>query len=209
MGLQEFDPTNYELDYIPQRLRTLELCVVSCYAMLNGKVDSTPLHIDLGTSKISEPNLRLFVDTVIDAGLVANRTLLNFIGIKLNNNNLINEEYALTVTKFGLPLTPVADAITILSPPLFSPALFADELRKIWVEVLNTASKSTAHFTEKGGTIRVARLGFASYATSLVVRKYFYQALGKAEPDTLIEEDIKPKFGGVWDSVDPTYNVRL
>jgi len=199
MGLQPFNPTQYEMDYIPQRLRGLEICVLACYAVLSGKANSSALSIDFGTSRISEPDLRIFVDLAIDAGLIANRTLLNFMGIKLDNNSLVNASQGLTLMKYGLPLTPVADAIEILAPAVPGAAL-----RVILIEMLSTASKSIAHFTEKGATISVARLGFAGYATSLLVRKWFYQARMATEPLSMIPSHVAPQYGGVWDAVPPS-----
>ena len=85
----------------------------------------------------------------------------------------------------------------------------AAEMLNIWVEALNTASKSAAHFTDAGATIRVARLGFACYATSKLVRRYFFDATRTPGPDSLVSLEVEPRFGGVWDSVDPTLNVLL
>jgi hypothetical protein len=201
MGIQQFDPANYRVEYVPQRLASLEACVIACYTVLSAEVQKQA-ELNMGSIKLSLPDSKLFVDIAIDAGLVANRTLLNFLGLKLDNGQLINQSYALTIEKFSLPLVSVADACTVLEPEITSV-----EMRRIWLEALNTASKSTAHFTEAGATIRVARLGFACYATSKLVRQKFFSATGIVEPDSIIHSDIKPKFGGVWDVVDPNINV--
>ena len=201
MGIQSFDSANYRVEYVPQRLASLEACVIACYAVLSAEVQKKA-ELNLGSIKLSLPDSRLFVDIAIDSGLVANRTLLNFLGIKLDNGNLISQSYALTIEKFSLPLVSVADACAILEPDI--PSV---EMRRIWLEALSTASKSTAHFTEAGATIRVARLGFACYATSRLVRQKFFDATGTVEPNSIIHSDLIPKFGGVWDVVDPNLNV--
>jgi hypothetical protein len=203
MGIQEFDPSKYELDYVPQRLTSLEVCVMACHAMLSDKVASTPLRIDLGASKLEYLDLSVFVNLAIDAGLVANRTLMNFVGLKLQEGGLVNDASGLNVTKFGLPLTSPAAAQTILMP-----SIPEAEMRRIWLEALSTASKSIAHFTEKGAIILAARLGYACFATAELVRRDFYAALGKPAPITLLRADVLPRHGTVWDSVDPRLNVR-
>ena len=144
MGLREFDPSLYELDYVPQRLRSLDVCILACFAALNGSVNSTPLSIDLGCAMLESSDLRVFIDIAIDAGLVANRTLLNFMGIKLDNGGLVNDRYGLTIEEYGLSLTPVSDAINTLSPEIPS-----TELGRIWTEALNTASKSVTATLQK------------------------------------------------------------
>jgi hypothetical protein len=202
MGIVEFDPTNYRLDYIPQRLRSLEVCVMACHSLLNAMVDVTPLAINLGSSELKEDNLRLFIDLAMDAGLVANRTLLNFLGIKLANGGLVNIEDGVTISSFGLSLVPVSTAQKILLPEI--PEF---HMQRFWVEALTTASKSIAHFTEKGAVISVARLGFASHATAKLVRAHFYDALGIPAPKTILPPDVEPKFGTCWDWVDPQLKI--
>ena len=203
MGIQQFDPKNYRLDYVPQRLAALDVCVLACHSVLSSRV-SDPLELNFGSSKLSLPDSNLLIGIAIDAGLLANRTLLNFLGIKLSNGSLVNESYALTIEKFSLQLVPLADACKVLEP-----MIPAAEMLNIWVEALNTASKSAAHFTDAGATIRVARLGFACYATSKLVRRYFFDATRTPGPDSLVSLEVEPRFGGVWDSVDPTLNVLL
>jgi hypothetical protein len=90
MGIQAFDPSKYELDYIPQRLISLEACVLACHSVLSDKVATTPLLLDLGSSKLQQPDLGLFINLAFDAGLVANRTLMNFLGLKLENGTLLS-----------------------------------------------------------------------------------------------------------------------
>lgn len=202
MGITRFDSSRYRIDYIPQRLRSLEACVLACHAVLSDAVNTTPLDLDLGSSKLRQPDLNLIVGIAIDAGLVANRTLLNFMGLKLDNGQLVSASYALTIEKFSLPVVSVPSACRILEPDVPAAAMAS-----IWVEALNAASKSIAHLTEAGGTIRVARLGYACFATAKLLRKEFFQATSSAEPATLIPSLVEPRFGGVWDSVDPCLNV--
>jgi hypothetical protein len=203
MGLKPFDATNYRIEYIPQRLISLEACVIGCHTVLSNKMH-TPLTLHLGSSTLCQPDLSLFVGLTIDAGLVANRTLLNFLGIKLANGALTNESYALTIENFSLSLVSINDACRVLEPDVPSP-----NMRQIWVEALNTASKSVAHLTEAGSTIRVARLGFACFATSRLLRERFFRATSTPEPPTILPADVVPGFGGVWDAVDPALNVLL
>ena len=202
MGITRFDPTRYTVDYIPQRLRALEVCVLACHAVLSDAVGATALDLDLGSSRLQQPDLSLMVGIAIDAGMVANRTLLNFMGLKLDNGQVVSESYALTIEKFSLPLVQMHSACQILAP-----GVPPDEMKRIWAEALTAASKSIAHLTEAGGTIRVARLGYACYATAKLLRKEFFQATGAAEPESLIPFAVEPRFGGVWDAVDPRLNV--
>ena len=201
MGLLPFSRSKYEIEYVPQRLRSLDVCVVACHAVLSGTVEDTPSILDFGAGRIELPNLKLMVDLAIDAGLMANRTLLNFVGIKLDNGGLVTKSYALTIKKYGLSLTSVADAAQVLEPKV--PAAM---MTSIWVEALSTASNSIAHFTDDGATIRVAQLGYASYATSLLVRSKFYDALGLEAPASLIPIGKEPSSGGIWDGFDPRLN---
>jgi hypothetical protein len=203
MGIKTFDATSYRIDYIPQRLVSLEAWIIACHAVLSNKMQ-TPLTLNLGSSTLRQPDLSLFVGLAIDAGLVANRTLLNFLGIKLANGALTNESYALTIEKFSLALVSIADACRVLEPDV-TPL----HMHQIWVEALNTASKSVAHLTEAGSTIRVARLGFACFATSRLLRDRFFSATSTLEPPTILPADVVPRLGGVWDAVDPALNVIL
>lgn len=198
LGVLEFDPFKYRLDYIPQRLRSLEVCVIACHSLISEMVDVTPLAINLGSSEIKEDNLKLFVDLAIDAGLVANRSLLNFLGIKLADRGLVNMDDGITLSSFGLSLLPAATAKRVLTPEIPE-----DYMQTFWVEALTTASKSIAHFTEKGAIISAARLGFACYATGKLVREHFYDALGKPAPKTLLTPEVQPKLGTRWNWVDP------
>lgn len=91
MGISPFDATdtsNYEIEYIPQRLAALEICVHACYLALCGNLEEYGEEVPVvqRTSPFGPKpvcSLRQFVSIAIDAGLVANRTLLNFVGIKL------------------------------------------------------------------------------------------------------------------------------
>jgi hypothetical protein len=148
MGIIEFEPSKYRLEYIPQRLISLEFCVMACHSLLTEKVNATPLAINLASSEIKGENLMPFIDLTIDAGLVANSSLLNFLGIKLADGGLVNIEDGATVSNFGLPIVPVSTAQKILLPEI--PEV---HMQRIWVEALTTASKSIAHFTENGTTI--------------------------------------------------------
>jgi hypothetical protein len=204
MGLSPFDPTdttNYEIDYIPQRLGTLEVCVHACYLVISGRVtaDGNAEQILQITSPFQPVPLcspKQFVGIAIDAGLVANRTLLNFLGIKLDNGTLTEKSSALTVEKFGLALTPLSDATSILLPDTS-----ADSLKNIWIEALTTASKSSAHFTAIGGKISVRRLGYACYATSLLVRQYFYKTQNKSEPPSYLPKYAVPQEMSIWNNI--------
>jgi hypothetical protein len=202
MGNKQFDPTTYRLEYIPQRLMSLEACVIACHTVLSSQVDN-PLDLDLGSSKLSLPDLSILVGIAIDAGLVANRTLLNFVGIKLDNGTLVNETYGLTIEEFSLPLVPINDACRVLEP-----AVPSTQMLQIWVEALKTASKSVAHFTEAGATISVARLGFACMATAELIRRQFFTATSTPGPDSIITPEVKPSFGGVWNAADPLVNIQ-
>ncbi|WP_229008087.1 hypothetical protein [Methylophilus sp. Leaf408] len=201
MGLQQFDPTTYRFEYIPQRIASLETCIIACHTVLSSHVDM-PLDLNFGNTKLSLPDSNLIIGLAIDAGLIANRTLLNFMGLKLSNGSVINESYALTIERFSIPLTPVVDAFKILEPMIPS-----TEMHKIWAETLKVASKSAAHFTEDGATIQVARLGFACLATAKLVRHRFFNVTGTPEPHCIIPSDIEPKIGSIWDAVDPTVNL--
>ncbi|WP_186159371.1 hypothetical protein [Burkholderia gladioli] len=201
MGLQAFDPSLYREEYVPQRLARLEVCVHACYGQLKLRADAaTPSMLDLGAAKLEFADTEILTGIALEAGLMANRTLLNFVGIKLENNGIENKSYALTVAEFGLPFAPLAAASNILAPDVP-----ANAMKGIWTESLATASRSSAHFTSTGATIRVARIGFACYATSLLVRKYFYDALGEIAPPSLITDQVRPTVLGdpCWHSVDP------
>ncbi|MCS0016273.1 hypothetical protein [Vibrio parahaemolyticus] len=201
MGIVEFDSSQYTLEYLPQKLRALDACVISCYSVLTRSVQKNELNIDLDTVQFHQDNIDLFVELAIDAGLIANRVLLNFMGIKLDNSGLTNEKIALNIEAFDLQPIPVSDAVKILEGKFP-----ASELEKLWVESLSTASRSIAHFTERGSQISVARLGYACYATSLLVRKYFLELKLDADklPPTIVPSEVIPILGSVWNSVDPS-----
>ncbi|MGP1716569.1 MAG: hypothetical protein ACTS9Y_05260 [Methylophilus sp.] len=200
MGIKSFQSSHYRLEYIPQKIASLEACIIACHTILSSSVNQ-PLDLNFGTTRLSLPDSTLLIEMAIDAGLIANRTLLNFMGLKLANGGLVNESYGLTIEKFSLPLIPVVDACQILEP-----AIPMAEMHLIWTETLKVASKSTAHFTETGATIQIARLGFACFATVSLIRKNFFNATGTPAPLSIIPVDLEPKIGGVWDSVDPSLN---
>ncbi|MBR7989532.1 hypothetical protein KDX04_27250 [Burkholderia cenocepacia] len=205
MGLQSFDASLYKDEYVPQRLARLEVCVHACYAQLKLRADEpTSSALDLGAATLQFADTEILTGIALEAGLMANRTLLNFVGIKLENNGIENKPYALTVAEFGLPFAPLAAACNILTPEVP-----AEDMKDIWTESLATASRSSAHFTSVGATIRVARIGFACYATSLLVRQYFYNALGEAAPPSLITPQVRPTTRGdmCWHTVDPQDRV--
>lgn len=205
MGISPFDPTDtsiYEIDYIPQRLAALEICVHVCYLVISGRLTSS--EFDDRMVQVTSPKLssipicspRQFIDLAIDSGLVANRTLLNFVGIKLDNGTLVEKSYALTVEKFGGGLVSLDDATNILVS-----VISADDLKDMWVEALTTASKSSAHFTELGAKVSIKRLGYACFATSLLIRKVFYKNQNRELPKTYLPEYAVPKKIGVWSNI--------
>ena len=198
MGVQplSISRTFYEIDYVPQKLRSLESCVLACYSMLNSKYSGVA-ELTIGSQILKDDALRLFQDLAIDAGLISNRLLLNFAEIKLDNGTLVNLKNGVTLSDFGLGPVPVSDATAIL------PGIPKTELHKIWGLVLTTASKALAHFTDQGATVQVEHLGFGSYATSLLIRKHFYDALGKPQPPQLLRPEVVPCLAGVWLGIEP------
>ena len=206
MGLRPFEPNIYKMEYVPQRMAALEVCVHACYAALKRHIDEpTPTSLDLGAVSLGFPESDTLLGIVLDAGLIANRTLLNFVGIKLDNHDLANKEYALTISKFELPPVKVDIAIEILKFQGIPPA----EMRRIWIESLRVASSSAAHFTADVAEIHVARMGFAFDATSLLLRAYFFQVLDVPMPESLITEEVRPRLDGdpCWHSVDPSIGL--
>lgn len=203
MGISGFISDKYKMEYVPQKLMSLEVCTLACHSIMSGKDKSTPLKLDLGSLKIEQPDLGIFIDMALDAGLVANRLLLNFMGIKLKNNDIVNKEYALNITKFSQPLVPVEDACRILKENHFSEY----EIKDMWVDSLTVASKSIAHFTEIGATIHVSKLGIACYATSKLVRKYFFDATSTKQPTSIITPEIEPKGDNLWGKVFEHYDM--
>ncbi len=201
MGIRQFaiSQTEYELDYIPQKLRTLELCVLACSSILNEKYAPGTEDLTIGGQIVKGDALRLLRDLAIDAGLISNRLLLNFVEIKLDSGGLINQKTGVSLSDFGLGPVPVA----VATQALRSLGVPADALRKIWVHVLTTASKALAHFTDQGASVRVEHLGFGSYATSLIVRSHFFDALGKAQPPSLLGPDATPRLDGHWLGIEP------
>lgn len=197
MGISAFDPvdtSNYDFQYVPHRLAALELCVVSCYRILSGALlleEQYKPKVDLATPFGHKPlcSIEQFVGISIDAGLVALRTLLNFLGIKLDNNTLNEKKYAHTVDEHGLSLISVATACAVLEPIVTS-----TDLKAMLIEGLQTASKSSAHFTADGATISVERLGYACYATSLLIRQHYFDAKGLPQPAKCIPMEAKPDY---------------
>lgn len=199
MGISAFDPndtSNYDFEYVPHRLAALEICVLSCFHVQAGELASAgnapAPTVELKNAFRSRAlcSIDQFAGISIDAGLVALRTLLNFLGIKLDNNMLTAKKYAHTVEDHGLPLISVADATSILEP-----TVQAAKLEAIMLEALQAASKASAHFTQAGATIPVDRLGWACYAVSLLIRLYYFDAKGLTQPATLIPDnaDANPK----------------
>lgn len=201
MGIQQLaiSRTQYELDYIPQKLRALELCILACSSILKEKYAPGTEELTIGGQVLKGDALRLFRDLAVDAGLISNRLLLNFAEIKLDNGGIINQKSGVSLSDFGLAPVPVAVATQVLKGVLVPAA----ELGKIWVHVLTTASKASAHFTDKGATVQVEYLGFSSYATSLIVRTHFYDALGKTQPPSLLDPDATPRLEGYWLGIEP------
>lgn len=200
MGIQplSISRTIYEIDYIPQKLGALESCVLACFSILNSKYSGID-ELAVGSQILKGDALRLFQELAIDAGLISNRLLLNFAEIKLDNGTLVSHKNGVTLSDFGLGSVPIADATSMLRG-IGIPAV---ELHKIWVRVLTTASKALAHFTEQGATVQVEHLGFGSYATSLLIRKYFYDALRKPQPPQLLGTEVVPRLEGVWLGIEP------
>ncbi|UTV80952.1 hypothetical protein MQE22_13225 [Acidithiobacillus sp. YTS05] len=189
MGHNSFTKNQFALEYIPHRLAALELCVLACDSVLMKGPRPESFSINIGILEIQGQKSDPVLGALIDSGIMAIRSVLNFLGIKLNNGTLVNASYALTIESFDLPLVPLNKAISILSPKLEP-----DTLKNIWIEALITASKSTAHFTEGGGTIIVNRLAYAAYAASLLLRKHFFEATGTPKPDCLIPDLYIPDF---------------
>ncbi|WP_415896600.1 hypothetical protein [Neptuniibacter sp. QD57_21] len=204
MGINQFDPSLYTLEYIPQKLRALDACIIACYSVLTRSVEDNELKFNLKETTFHQNDINLFVELAIDAGLIANRTLLNFMGIKLADGGLVNADYALNITEFELSHIEVSEATEILSGQLS-----ACNLEDVWVEALSAASKSIAHFTKQGSQIRVARLGYACYATSMLVRKHFLEISDEVGeiPTSILPNEVIPKVGSVWDNVDPSINL--
>ncbi|PLR26326.1 hypothetical protein PZBJ_05945 [Pantoea endophytica] len=202
MGINGFISDKYKMEYIPQRLLSLEACTLACHTILSGKDKSTPFELDLGSSKLQQPDLSIFIGLALDAGIVANRTLLNFMGLKLDNHDIVNSGYTLNISKFSQPLVPVTDACRILKSNHFSEY----EIKDMWIEALTVASKSIAHFTETGATISVAKLGIACYATSKLVRHYFFDAMSENQPQSIITPEIEPKSDSLWGIVHNHYD---
>jgi hypothetical protein len=202
MGITSFTTSNatemYQDVYIPQRLAALEMCVIACYSVLSDKADSTTLSLNFGSSSLTQLNSNTLTQILMDAGLVANRTLLNFMGVKLENGQLKNIDYALNIESFGLTKIPVATATQISLPEI--PAV---NMEKIWLKALRTASQASAHFTKEGAQTLICEVGFACFATSKLVRQHFYSAKSLTPPSSLIPASMEPKFGGVWDAVEP------
>jgi len=194
MGISAFDSSNtdnYDLQYVPQRLTALELCVLSCYYVQTGELvvgadrpKTTVTRDDHCFTPKRICDIDHFIGISIDAGLVALRTLLNFLGIKLDNHALTEQATAHTVQQHGLPLITVAQATSILGA-----TLSAAQLGPMMLAALQTASKSSAHFTDAGATVAVERLGWACYAVSLLIRRHYFDAKGLAQPETLIPDD--------------------
>ena len=78
----------------------------------------------------------------------------------------------MTISSFGMTLLPVSTAQKVLLPEISE-----SHMQDFWVKALTTASKSIAHFTEKGAVISAARLGFACYATSKLVGIFINSSL--------------------------------
>ena len=198
MGHVAFNKNKFTLEYIPHRLAALELCVTACDAVLCRGPRSDPFELKLGLITLEGSKFDPVVGMMLDSGLMAIRSILNFLGIKLDNGQLINQSYALTIERYNLPLVPLQTALSVLSPDIDE-----NTLSEIWVEALTTASKATAHFTESGGAILVNRLAYAAYATSLALRKHFFQATNTLEPTCLIPEFCIPDY-----SPNPNVNSR-
>lgn len=200
MGISAFDSTNtdnYDLQYVPQRLTALELCVLSCFYVQTGELverGNRPKTAVKRDDHVFTPrricDIDQFIGISIDAGLVALRTLLNFLGIKLDNHALTAQKYAHTVEEHGLPLITVAQATSVLEP-----TMLASKLEPMMLESLQTASKSSAHFTDTGALVAVDRLGWACYAVSVLIRRHYFDAKGLAQPETLLPDnaDANPK----------------
>lgn len=189
MGHTAFNKNKFALEYIPHRLAALELCVLACDAVLMKGPRSEPFVIEIGSVTAEGQKSDPVLGALLDSGLMATRSILNFLGIKLNNGTIVNESYALTIEKYDLPLVPLEAALEVLLPNIE-----ASTLKEIWTEALTTASKSTAHFTESGGTILVNRLSYAAYAASLALRRYFFQATNTPEPECLISIINIPEY---------------
>ena len=194
MGISAFDPTdtrNYDFEYVPRRLSALEMCVLSCYYVQSGELivdEGRPKTAVMRNNHVFTPrricDIDHFIGISIDAGLVALRTLLNFLGIKLDNHALTEQATAHTVQQHGLPLITVAQATSVLEP-----TMPASKLAQMMLESLQTASKSSAHFTDAGALVAVDHLGWACYAVSILIRHHYFDAKGLAQPETLLPDD--------------------
>ena len=195
MGHNSFTKNEFALQYIPYRLAALELCVLACSSILLKGPRPESFSVTIGAVQIQGEKSDPVLSALLDSGLVAIRSILNFLGIKLENRTLINQAYALTIQRDDLPLVPGGEALSILSPEL-EPTV----LQEIWIEALTTASKSIAHFTKDGGTILVNRLAYAAYAASLLLRSRFFRVTGTPEPDCLIPDIHIPHFSSekIW-----------
>jgi len=187
--------------HIPYRVTSLELCVASCHSLLSGAADKSPLEIDLGSLVLKDATLRAFIDTVIDNGLLYNRVLLAFMGIGIQNRALIakRERDGVTVADFGGTLLTPDQAVKI------HPKFDENTVRKSWAYAINASSKTIAHLTQQGATIQPEVIAIACHATSLLVRKHFFQALSFPEPSKILPEDITPKPDEFWSVMRPEY----
>ncbi len=203
MGLPLFEKDKYLNEYIPQKLKTLEVCVLACHTLLKGSETPTQLYINLGDCELKDDSLDLFLDIAIDAGLLANRCLLNFMGIKKDNGTIENKDYGENIKAFSLEHVAIETAIKILEEDISS-----SELKFYWIKSLDTASKGIAHFTTEGSLINVAQLGYACFATVSLVRKYLYEALGVEQAESLIPLTLQPKKGTIWDAIYDEWEVE-
>lgn len=96
MGSRAADEVDYRVEYVPQRLRALDACMIACHTILSRVADDQPLKVYLGQVVLTNDVARMFVEVALDAGMIANRDLLNCMGIKLDNGNIIDDENALT-----------------------------------------------------------------------------------------------------------------
>ena len=205
MGLRAFNDLDYQEKYVPQKLASLEICVAACHSVLSNQVAKGAVTLDFGSSTMHLANYDILIGIALDAGSVANRTLLNFLGLKLDNGIVEERAYGLTIENFSQPLLNLAVATKVLLPEI--PEI---EMKRLWADSLKVGSKSSAHFTADGAEIAVAHLAFACYATSKLVRTHFFQALNLSEPATLLNPKNTPTvMGKEWGSIDPRSMIMM
>lgn len=170
---------------IPSLLRRLDFALYACWVVIEDKhTDSVKLR--MGSKEISFPSSQFFVDSMLDAGCLASRKLLHFLGIGVSQGSLAAHSGRtgdIKITEWpGGQLSSPLDATKVLLPDFSE-----EEITACFLKALRMADKAIAHLTSHTvaeSKPNIIQLGVCFWAVRRLIEQLFYGNLLRRDPPT-------------------------